>query len=70
MEPPAFAAIGLTREVEAIAVEKLVGASLGFAKRQAASESGAVVRDIRVLPFIEVTCIPNSTLKRLESTSF
>jgi hypothetical protein len=36
---------------------------VGFAERQAESESGAVVRDIRVLPFIEVTFTPNSTLK-------
>ena len=36
---------------------------MGLAERQAASESGAVVRDIRVLAFIELTFIPNSTLK-------
>ncbi len=36
---------------------------MGLAERQAASESGAVVRDIRELPFIELTFIPNSTFK-------
>ena len=36
---------------------------MGLAERQAESESGAVVRDIRVLPFIELIFIPNSTLK-------
>ncbi|CAI8862278.1 conserved hypothetical protein [Pseudomonas sp. IT-P291] len=36
---------------------------MGLAERQAASESGAVVRDIRVLPFIELTFIPGSTLE-------
>lgn len=36
---------------------------MGLVERQAESESGAVVRDIRVLPFIEVTFTPNSTLK-------
>ncbi len=38
---------------------------MGLAERQAASESGAVVRDIRELPFIELTFIPNSTFKWL-----
>ena len=36
---------------------------MGLAERQAASESGAVVREIRVLPIIELNFIPNSTLK-------
>lgn len=69
-EAPAFAAIGVNEEVKTVTLEKLVGRSVGLADRHAVSVRRAVVRAIRVNPFIESTLSQALPLDRLAAVGF